>query len=200
MMMKRNSFGVLLSTVSAFNVVASNFPAYAQQGGQVVGGYDASVACGAGFTCTLGLTNTSYGTGVVLGGLQTVPLFRTAQNPSGLPTGITVASQTGNVVPMTFYGFDALPSANTSCADHSAFSLGTADVGKLIFAPLTITPVVPQGSTASIGQASIPTPPPSIHNHDVPATVNIYTCLVANGLTTTGSTTDLVQKIGIAQD
>lgn len=190
MMLKRNSLSVLLSAVSVVNSVAAS----AQQGGPVVGGYDNS------FTNTLTVQNTSYAASVALGGLQTIIAFRNAQNPSGLPTGITVASQTGNLVAYTMYVFDALPGATTTCVDHTTFSLGTSDVGKLAFAPLTITPIVPQGSTASIGQATIPTPPPSIHNHDAPATANIYTCLVANATVTTGSTSDIVQKFSLAQD
>ena len=184
----RNSVATVLS---ALTLMQQGVPAYAQQPGSLVGGYDAS------FVVSPAVSASTYAAGLALGGLQTWQVFRTLQNPSGIVTNIQASSATGNTVAMTLYVFDVNPAAST-CSNLTAFALNSADIPKLAFAPVTITPAVPQNSTAAIGQYQ-PSPPISVKNREAPATQNLYACLVPNA-TVTAAVSDLTLKLSLVQD
>lgn len=134
--------------------------------------------------------NLSYSTGNSLGGLLSVNFFRFNATYDGVLDVVLLASQGGSVVPVTFYIFDKLPTAST-CADRTAFVLGTVDVDKLAVAPFTLTPAAPTGTAISFAQYAQTI---SIRNKDTQPNAFIYVCMVAGGTGTPASVSDLVLK------
>lgn len=115
-----------------------------------------------------------------VGGLQTIPLFRTTTQPTALLEQVSVSFSSGSVITptITVYIFNHNPTAST-CTDTVAFTLGAADAPYLVTAPFTITPAVTTVSTISIGSSSTPQLPMSVKNLDSPtATQNLYECFV----------------------
>lgn len=155
-----------------------------------VSGAEASLAV------TPTVQNAAYSASNALGGLQTVQAFRSTLPASGILNNFWLASKGGSTVGVTVYIFDTNPTGST-CTDKTAFALASADVAKLAFAPFVLTPAAPQGATQTIAQQTLST---SVKNQDATTTTNLYVCLVANGSVTPASTTDLVFKIGVAQD
>jgi hypothetical protein len=156
-----------------------------------VGGYDISPA----FTPTV--QNAAYSSGNAIGGLQTITTaFRTAARNSGILNNVSVWSKGGATTPLTFYIFEANPSAST-CTDKSAFVLGAADIAKLVpTTPPVLTPaVVGAGATATSASQQSP-----LIVQNLESTTNLYICIVVGGTVTPATTTDLVYSIGIAQD
>lgn len=179
--MKGNAVKYSLRVIAALAALFA-FPAYALNDGVSV---------------TPLVQNAAYSSGNAIGGLQTVPFFRTSNlKPSGVLDGVMVTSVGGSTTAITFYIFDSSPSA-TTCTDKSAFSLGTADIAKLAVQPFTLTPAATTGTSASSAQLVQAT---SLANHDVGTAAvpgpfpNLYVCAVVGGTVTPASTTDLVFK------
>lgn len=155
-----------------------------------VGGYDN------GITFTPTVTAGAYSSGQSMGGLQTVKVFRTTTVTSWIFDIFQITSKGGNTGAMTIYTYDTKPVG--TCTDTSSFVENAADIGKRFMAPFVLTPaVVGAGTTSSTAQLLQVV---SGQNHDNPQTQNLYICIVANGSITPGSTSDLVVKIGGAQD
>lgn len=138
----------------------------------------------------------SYSASNAIGGLQTVSVFRNTGQPSGVLTNLNAGWKSGLLIGVTTYVFDTNPTGST-CTDKAAFVLATADVAKLAFAPISLTPVVPQGATAAVAMQPLSV---SVKNQDGAATTNLYVCYVANATVTPGTTTDFFAKISVAQD
>lgn len=156
------------------------------------GGFDISVAN------TPTVQNAAYSSGNAIGGLQTIAFFRTVQQPTGILQNVSVASKGGSTTAITLYIFEANPTA-TTCTDKSAFSLGAADVSKLITTiPIVLTPAV-VGAGASVTFASQQLPV-SVRNSDSATGLSFYACAVVGGSVTPASTTDLVFKFAGIQD
>jgi hypothetical protein len=154
------------------------------------GGYDN------GITFTPTVTAGAYASGQSMGGLQTVKVFRTTTVTSWIFDIFQITSKGGNTGAMTIYTYDTKPVG--TCTDTSAFVENATDIGKRFMAPFVMTPaVVGAGTTSSTAQLLQVV---SGQNHDSPQTQNLYICIVANGVITPGSTSDLVVKIGGAQD
>lgn len=142
--------------------------------------------------------NAGYTSGQSLGGLQTIPFFRTSISAHGIFDNFQIASVGGATTPMTFYIFEAVPSAATTCADRQSFVLGAADISKLGMVPFVLTPaVIGAGTTVTFAQQ---TQVISLQNIDSPNTVNLYVCIVAGGSVTPATTTDLEASIQGAVD
>jgi hypothetical protein len=155
-----------------------------------VGGYDNGIS----FTPTLSVT--TYTVGQSMGGLQTVKAFRTTTVTSWIFDIFQITSKGGNTGAMTIYTYDTAPSG--TCTNGSSFSENAADIAKRFMAPFVMTPaVVGSGATSATAQLLQVV---SGQNHDSPQTQNLYICIVANGSIVVGSTSDLVVKIGGAQD
>lgn len=134
--------------------------------------------------------------GQSLGGLITMSVFR-PNNPAGIISFIAYASKAGQTTAATVYIFDTKPSASTTCTDGQTFSLAAADMSKVAFNPVAITPAVPQSGTMAMGQSVVVQ---SARNGDNPFTQNLYACVVANGTITTGSASDTILTIGLRQN
>lgn len=150
-----------------------------------------------GVSVTPTIQTAAYTSGNAIGGLQTVPFFRSAYLlPSGALDDVQLMSKSGATTPITFYIFDTLPTA-TPCTDRSAFSLGAADVPNLAVQPFTLTPAATTGTTVATAQL---TQAMSVANQDTPKGRVLYVCLVVGGSVTPASTTDLVFKLSGAFD
>jgi hypothetical protein len=85
------------------------------------------------------VSTSAYTANYAVGGLQTVNIFRTTQQPSGLLTYVGVNSKGGMTTSIVIYGFRKLPVS--TCTDSSAFSFSSTDLPYLIPGfPVTITP------------------------------------------------------------
>lgn len=142
--------------------------------------------------------NAAYSSGNAIGGLQTIAFFRSGTRSTGILNNVSVASKGGATTAITLYVFNANPSA-TTCTDKSAFSLGAADVSKLIATtPMVLTPaVVGAGATVTFASQQSPV---SVQNGDSPASANLYVCAVFGGTVTPATTTDLVFKYAGIRD
>lgn len=140
----------------------------------------------------------AYASGNAVGGLQSVPAFRTAQQPSGILDNLFLQWLGTETTPITFYVFNKLPSGSTTCSDKTAFVLAAADAANLIMPPLTLTAAAPSvGSTLTSISSTFS--PLSVKNKDTAPTVNLYVCSVSGG-SFTPAVGDLTYKLGIAQD
>lgn len=178
---------LLLWTFLAFGVQSAFGQTYVRSGG-----FDISIAS------TPTVQNAAYSSGNAIGGLQTVPFFRTVGQPTGILNNISVASKGGSTTAITLYIFEANPTAST-CTDKSAFSLNAADVSKLVTTiPVVLTPaVVGAGTTTTFASQQLPL---SIRNSETAVALNFYVCAVVGGSVTPASTTDLVFKFAGIQD
>ncbi|SIO38592.1 hypothetical protein SAMN05443247_04697 [Bradyrhizobium erythrophlei] len=158
----------------------------------------AALAANDGVSTTPTIQTAAYSSGNAIGGLQTVPFFRSAYlSPSGVLDEVDLTSNCGSTIPITFYIFDTNPTA-TTCTDKSAFSLGAADVAKLAVQPFTLTPAATTGTSVASAQLVQAT---SVANQDTPAKGRVlYVCLVVGGSVTPASTTDLQFKLSGAFD
>lgn len=157
-----------------------------------ISAYDFSVSS------TPTVQNASYSSGNAIGGLQTIQFFRVPSQPTGILNNVSVASKGGATTAITLYIFQANPTG-TTCTDKSAFSLGAADVAKLITTlPIVLTPaVIGAGATVTFASQQLPV---SIRNTDSPVLLNFYVCAVVGGTVTPGTTTDLVFEFAGLQD
>lgn len=142
------------------------------------------------------IQNAAYSSGNAMGALQTVQVFRSPSQPSGVLTGVLLAWKGTETTPLTFYIFDTNP-IGTTCTDKSAFSLAAADIPKLAIAPFTLTAAAPTGTTSTSAGSTFSSL--SVQNQDSPGTQNLYICTVIGG-TVTPAVGDLTYKISIAQD
>ena len=153
--------------------------------------YDASIAV------PMTVTASAYIASKSLGGLYTVPVFR-----SGLSGGrlqwASIRSSSGTTPTLTIYVFSANPSGST-CTDTSAFVLATADVTKLVYTA-SVTLAVPQGSTPTVGTTAMNLGL-SFNNTDTTQTNKAYVCVVVgSGGVTPASTTDFSFSLGVSPD
>jgi|SRR5579859_5434285 len=155
-----------------------------------VGGYDNGIS----FTPTL--TVVTYTVGQSMGGLQTVQVMRTSTILSWIFDIFQITSKGGNTGAMTIYIYDTKPIG--TCTNAQSFVENAADIAKRFMAPFVITPAVVGSGTSSATAQLLQVV--SGQNHDSPQTQNIYVCIVANGSIAVGSVSDLVVKIGGAQD
>lgn len=142
--------------------------------------------------------NASYSSGNAIGGLQTIQFFRAQATPTGILNNVSVASKGGSTTALTIYIFQGNPTG-TTCTDKSAFSLGAADVAKLISAiPIVLTPaVVGVGASVTFASQQLPV---AVANLENPATLNLYVCAVYGGTVTPSTTTDLVFEFAGIRD
>lgn len=143
------------------------------------------------------IQNAAYASGNAVGALQSVAVFRTTAQPSGILTPILLAWKGTETTPLTFFIFDTNPTGST-CTDKSAFSLAAADIPKLAIQPFTLTAAAPSvGTTTTSATATYSNTP--VKNQDGAATLNLYVCAVSGG-TFTPAVGDLTYKIPVAQD
>jgi hypothetical protein len=132
--------------------------------------------------------NAAYASGNDIGGLVSFTLPRTA---SGILNAIRIKFVGGATTAITAYCFDSNPSASTF-TDKGAFTLATADLDKLIFAPQVLTPAVQGvGSTVTFQEVTNMA-------RMFKSTATIYCAYVAGGTFTPASTTDM--HVGIQYD
>jgi hypothetical protein len=166
-------------------------PAAGTYTGQV-GGYDEQLLV------VPTIQNASYVSGNAVGALQTVAIFRTTAQPSGIFDGLGLQWLGTEVTPITFYIFNKVPSGSTTCTDKAAFVLAAADAANLIMPPFALTAAAPTvGTTLTSAQSTFT--PFSVKNKDSVATVDLYVCAVAGG-TFTPAVGDLTYKLEMAQD
>jgi len=144
--------------------------------------------------------NTAYAVSGSVGGLQTIPVFRTTANPSGILNYISYMSKAGTTGAVTVYAYDKTPAGvgSYNCANNSAFVDDPGVIGSRIPGfPVVLTPAVSQGSTQSIASSPVTM---SVKNQDGTPTANLYFCVVANAIFTTTTNTDVLFKVSISQD
>jgi hypothetical protein len=147
-----------------------------------IGGYDFFVSQ------TPTIQAAQYVSGNCMGGFQAVAIATTT-GVTGILDKITLISKGGLVTAKQLYVFTSNPSGST-CTDKSTFTIAAADLPKLM-TTLSITPVVPTGGAASVGEAS------NLVNQFVTSgNANLYVAIVETTTETPGSTSDLVLNIG----
>lgn len=162
--------------------------------GPIIGGGSASLNVVT--TSSPTVTASAYTANYALGSLQTVSLFRTTGQPSGLLQEITLASKGGITATEVIYAFRKSPAS--TCTDHSAFVLSSTDLPYLVPGfPVSVTPAALAGTTQTIANATVNV---STSNADSSATTNLYLCVVTTGTPTPASTADLVLNISGVQD
>lgn len=143
--------------------------------------------------------NAAYSQNNAIGGLRTIRLPAPSNTTySGFFLAASVEAQDGATTGIALYLFDSNPTA-TTCTDKSAFSLGAADVSKLITPAFTVTPAAQQGSTQT-GASSAFSPPVGFRNADSPRLGVFYVCAVVAAGVTPGSTTNYVMKYQVNLD
>jgi hypothetical protein len=143
------------------------------------------------------IQNAAYASGNAVGALQSVSVFRTTNQPSGVLNALLLAWKGTETTPLTFFVFDTNPTGST-CTDKTAFSLATADIPKLALAPFTLTAAAPAvGTTSTYAQSSFS--PVSVKNQDSGATQNLYICAVSGG-SFTPAVGDLTYKVSVVND
>lgn len=168
-----------IALILAFLLCAS--PAMAQLAG-TVGGTD-----GSRYT-TPTIQAAQYVSGNNIGGLVSFTLQRQA---SGILNEISIKFVGGATTAITTYCFDSNPSASTF-TDKGTFTLATADVDKLLFAPQAMTPAVQGvGSTVTFQEVANMA---RMFN----ATSTIWCAYVAGGTFTPASVADM--HVGIQYD
>jgi hypothetical protein len=185
--------GSLLSARGAQLVApgVENFPVQAAQSGTWVVGGNAAVSV------VPTIQAAAYASGNAVGALQTVAVFRSTSQPSGIINNVLLAWKGTQTTAITFYVFDTNPSGST-CTDKTAFSLATADIPKLALQPFTLTAAAPAVGTTATSAASA-FAPASVKNQDGSPTVNLYVCAVSGGAFTP-AVGDMTYKISVAQD
>jgi hypothetical protein len=113
-----------------------------------------------------------------IGGIQTITgMFSTADG-SGILTYVSLFLHEGQTNPITIYLFRANPTAST-CTNNADFVLSASDYTKLIWDPITITPLDMPGIAESFG---IYKPNIAVKNSD--ASTSLYACVTtASSLT-----------------
>lgn len=142
------------------------------------------------------VTASAYTANFAMGGLQTVNLFRSWTQPSGILNSVLMASKGGMTTPTVIYGFARAPAS--TCADHAAFVLSSTDLPYLLPGfPITLTPAALNSTTQTIGSQVVNV---SVKNEDTSLLQTLYFCAVTTGTPTPASTSDLVFIYGAVQD
>lgn len=153
--------------------------------------YDASIAV------PMTVTAASYIASKSLGGLYTVPVFRSGLSGARLQWA-SVRSSSGVTPAVTIYVFSANPTGST-CTDTTTFVLAAADVTKLVYTA-SVTLAAPQGSTPTVGTTAMNLGL-SFNNTDATQTTKAYVCVVVGvGGVTPASTTDFSFSLGVSPD
>ena len=162
-----------------------SFPANADQL------YDSSISV------PMTVTASAYIASKSLGGLYTVPVFRSGLSGARLQWA-SVRSSSGVTPTLTIYVFNANPTGST-CTDTSSFALVAADVPKLVYTS-SLTLAAPQGSTPTAGTTAMNLGL-SFNNTDATQTNKAYVCIVVgSGGVTPASTTDFSFALGVSPD
>lgn len=150
-------------------------------GSNQVGGYDKFV------TSTPTVQNAAYSAANAIGGLQSISYFR-GNGGTGILNNISMWSKGGSTTPITLYLFQSNPTG-TTCTDKVAFSLGAADISKIVAGgPIVLQPIAVVGTTATNASIQLPI---SVQNNE--STSTIYGCAVVGGSGfTPASTSDLI--------
>ena len=166
-------------------------------GGTPSGGGPTSASLNAGpISNTPTVTNAAYSANNAIGGLQTVAVFRTTGQPSGILAQIGLSSKGGLTATEAVYAFTKSPAS--TCTDKAAFVLSSADLPFLVPGfPVSLTPATTAGTTQTTSSVVVNEP---VKNADSSATTNLYFCAVTTGTPTPASTTDLVFTYTILQD
>ena len=142
------------------------------------------------------VTASAYSANNAIGGLQTVSLFRSTTQPSGVLGQIGIASKGGLTATEAIYAFTKVPVS--TCTDKAAFVLSSTDLPYLSPGfPVSVTPSTTAGTTQTTAYFAINEP---VSNADTTATTNLYFCAVTTGTPTPASTTDLVFTYTLLQD
>ena len=137
----------------------------------------------------------AYATGNVIGGKQTVSVFRNTTQPSATLSQFLLGWAGTETVAVTAYLFSKNPT-NSTITDKAAFVLAAADAQYLVTAPFTLTASASAGSTQTFTTQSLSL---SAQNRDVSVTQNLYVVLVAGGAVTP-AVGDLFFSISGVQD
>ena len=125
------------------------------------------------FALTLGAS--SYAAGAVMGGLQSLAIFRNLAQPSATISQFAFQWPTGLTFPVTILAFSKQPASTFT--DGSVLSLAAADAKYLITgAPLTITPAATPGLTITSAVAAGDW---SVKNADTTPALDIYLAVLA---------------------
>jgi hypothetical protein len=151
-----------------------------------IGGYDFFVST------TPTIQNAQYVSGNCMGGFQAVAVGTTTGG-SGILTDFTLISKGGLITGKQIYLFSSNPSGST-CTDKSTFTIAAADLPKLITS-FTVTPAVPTGGAASVGNVSN-----LVYNYVTSGNNNLYFAIVETATETPASTSDLIFNIGGVKD
>lgn len=158
-----------------------------------VGGWDVSPSANPTLTAS-----SAYAANNVVGGLQTVSIFRNTTHPSGLLNWASVMSKGGQTTSITIWGFEKSPTS--TCTDKSAFVLATADLPYLIPGfPITMALAATNSQTPTTASYGI-VPPVSTINVDSALTTNLYFCATTSGTPTFATTSDLFFEYALIQD
>ena len=142
------------------------------------------------------VTASAYTANNAIGGLQTVSVFRTTAQPSGIINSISLASKGGLTATEVLYVFTKSPAS--TCTDKAAFVLSSADLPYLVGGtPITLSPATTAGTTQTTAAASLNV---SVSNQDSSPTTNLYVCAVTTGTPTPASTSDLIFNYSVLQD
>ena len=164
-------------------------------GGSPAGGGSTSASVNTGpIAVTPTVSASAYTANYAIGGLQTVSIFRTAAQPSGILNYVGIESKGGLTTSFAIYAFTKSPAS--TCTNNAAFVLSSSDVVSPGF-PITLTPATTAGTTQSTASTSINL---SEKNSDSSLTTNMYFCAVSLGTPTPASTTDLIFTYTMLQD
>ena len=193
MQILKPAFGALVTLLTSVSLVlAQPVPPSPPASTTNVGGYDDLVPV------VPVIQAASYVSGNAVGSLQTVPVFRSTTQPSGIFNVVPLQWLGTETTAITFYIFNKIPSGSTTCTDRNAFVLGAADAASLIMPPFVLTAAAPAvGTTLTSAVSSFSVF--SVKNKDTTPTVNLYVCTVSGG-TFTPAVGDLTYKLGVAQD
>jgi hypothetical protein len=164
--------------------------------GPAGGGYTSASLNAGPISANPTVTNSAYTANMAVGGVQTVSIFRTPVQPSGILNYIGIASKGGLTATEAIYVFNKSPAS--TCTDHVTFVLSSADLPNLLPGfPITLTPSATAGTTQTTSGQSVNE---SVKNADTTPTTNLYVCAVTTGTPTPASTTDLVFTYTMLQD
>lgn len=143
----------------------------------------------------------AYAAGNCIAGFQSITVAD-QNGGSGYITNFSVQSASGLTPTIIVFLFDSNPSAST-CTDHGTFTLASADYGKLITAPKTVTLASPTGLSAQTWgglDAGLSPPRPFIAggSHGSGVKTIYYALVTGTGFTTPGNTTDISTNTGFA--
>ena len=122
----------------------------------------------------------AYASGNVIGGKQTVSVFRNTTQPSATLSQFLLGWAGTEAVAVTVYLFSRNPT-NSTITDKAAFVLAAADAQYLVTPPFPLTAAAPVGATQTFAAQSLSL---SAQNRDPSVTQNLYVVLVVGGAVT----------------